>query len=181
MFKEDYENKFKVFLRVSPWIDNMAQLANAVSLTCNLTKLIPINYGVEQGLLTITYSYEEEILDEEVTVYLKPYTVSPTSPGIWSQLPPTNCTFTLGSDNGFELHVYSARQYQVAAIFHYIAMIMGYLILASAFLYILGRLKWMGNLLFLSLQFQYLSMVFIPRYNPMLAGLSQIKTVMGYN
>jgi hypothetical protein len=60
-------------------------------------------------------------------------------------------------------------------------MIFGYLILGSAFLYIFGRLKWMGNLLFFSLQFQYLSMVIIPVYTPMLAGLSQIKTVMGYN
>lgn len=60
-------------------------------------------------------------------------------------------------------------------------MIVGYLILASAFLYIFGRLKWMGNLLFLSLQFQYLSMVFIPRFTPMLGGLSYVKIVMGYN
>jgi hypothetical protein len=60
-------------------------------------------------------------------------------------------------------------------------MIMGYLIFASAFLYIFGRMKWIGNLLFLSLQFQYLSMVFITKFTPMLGGLSQIKTVMGYN
>jgi hypothetical protein len=69
----------------------------------------------------------------------------------------------------------------VAGSFHYIAMILGYLILASAFLYIFGRLKWIGNLLFFSLQFQYLSMVIVPRFNPMLSGLSTIKTVMGYN
>jgi hypothetical protein len=77
--------------------------------------------------------------------------------------------------------MYTTVQYQVAASFHYISMILGYLILASAFLYIFGRMKWLGNLLFFSLQFQYLSMVIIPRFTPMLSGLSQIKTVMGYN
>lgn len=109
-------------------------------------------------------------------VFLKPF-----SPGIFSQLPPTNCTFQLNSDNGFELKPYTSMQYKVAGIFHYIAMALGYLILASAFLYIFGRLKWMGNLLFFSLQFQYLSIIIVPRFNPMFSGLSMVKTVMGYN
>ena len=76
---------------------------------------------------------------------------------------------------------YTPVQYKVALSFHYICKIFSYLILFSAFLFIFGRLKWMGNLLFFSMQFQYLSMILIPHFNPMLAGLSQLKTVLGYN
>jgi hypothetical protein len=53
--------------------------------------------------------------------------------------------------------------------------------LATAPLYIFGRLKWVGNMLFLSLQFQYLNMAILNHFTPMLSGLSYFKALMGYN
>jgi hypothetical protein len=53
--------------------------------------------------------------------------------------------------------------------------------LGTAFLFIFGRLKWVGNLLFFSLQFQYISAAIIPKYNPILHGLAQMKPILGYN
>lgn len=53
--------------------------------------------------------------------------------------------------------------------------------LGTAFLFIFGRLKWVGNLLYFSLQFQYISTVIIPKYNPILHGLTQMKPILGYN
>jgi hypothetical protein len=109
------------------------------------------------------------------------FDLKPTSYGIFSQLPPTNITVQLFSNDGFRLYAYTNVQYAISLSFHYINWVFGFLILASAFLYIFGRLKWVGNLLFFSLQFQYMSMILIPFFTPILSGLSQIKTVMGYN
>jgi hypothetical protein len=53
--------------------------------------------------------------------------------------------------------------------------------LATAPFFIFGRLKWVGNMMFLSLQFQYINMIIINKFSPMLSGLSYFKAVMGYD
>jgi len=77
--------------------------------------------------------------------------------------------------------VYSDNDFTVAAGFHYASTILGYFMLASAPLYIFGRLKWVGNMLFLSLQFQYLNIVILDHFTPMIEGLSWFKYLTGYN
>lgn len=114
---------------------------------------------------------------------MKYYTVylNPATSGIFSRLPPANTTWPFHSYNGYITNMYTKAQYTVAKSFHYTCIIFGFLMFGSAFIFIFGRLKWMGNLLFFSLQFQYISMIVIQVFTPMLFGLSQIKTVMGYN
>lgn len=153
----------------------MKQLSNSVSLTSNAT-ITSANYDTFQNYLMYQVSYSQPLLGQYVRFDLKP-----TSSGIFSQLPPTNVTVQLFASDGFKLLVYTDMEYSIAISFHYISMIFGYLILASTFLYIFGRLKWVGNLLFFSLQFQYLSMIIIPSFTPILNGFSQIKTILGYN
>lgn len=97
--------------------------------------------------------------------------LNPAASGIFSRLPPANVTMLMDSDNGFLLIYYTDTQYKVADSIQYVCQILGYLMLISAFLFIFGRLKWFGNLLFFSLQFMYLSMLFIPEFTPMLAGM----------
>jgi hypothetical protein len=57
IFKEDYDNKFKVFLQVKPWIESMSQLANEVSLTSNFSKGTVAGFSVEHGLIVVSYTY----------------------------------------------------------------------------------------------------------------------------
>ncbi len=97
--------------------------------------------------------------------------LNPTLSGIFSILPPTNVTITMDTDNGYLLKYYTDNQYKAAESIQYITQILGYLMLVSAFLFIFGRLKWFGNLLFFSLQFMYLSMLYIPEFTPLLAGM----------
>jgi cysteine-rich repeat protein len=87
-FKSDYENVFRVYLQLSPWIDSMALLANSISLTSNLTKATPVDYSVEHGLLVYSFMYNEDIEGQIANVFLKPL---PNT--IFAQLPPANCTF----------------------------------------------------------------------------------------
>ena len=107
--------------------------------------------------------------------------LKPSASGVFSLMPPANVTIKCVSDNGFEMIVYSDNDYAVAAGFHYASTILGYFMLASAPLYIFGRLKWVGNMLFLSLQFQYLNMIILDRFTPMIEGLSWFKYLTGYN
>jgi hypothetical protein len=76
----------------------MSQLANSAQLTWNTTKITAVDYAVEQGLIVITYTYVEEVMDDVVNLWLRPST---DTTSIWSRLPATNCTFALVSDNGF--------------------------------------------------------------------------------
>ena len=112
--------------------------------------------------------------------YLRINLKAPAS-GVFSKMPPANVTVKCVSDNGFEMIVYSDNDYTVAAGFHYACTVLGYFMLASAPLYIFGRLKWVGNMLFLSLQFQYLNIVILDRFTPMIEGLSWFKYLTGYN
>ena len=96
-------------------------------------------------------------------------------------MPPTNLTLLCKTSNAYLLEVHSDSSYQVAISFRYVCQVLGYLMLASSPLYIFGRLKWVGNMLFLSLQFQYLNMAILDHFTPMLSGLSYFKAVMGYN
>lgn len=61
IFKEEYEDVFKVYLRVSPWIDSMYQLANSVSLTSNFTDGYPVGYSVRNGLLVYSFYYNQSV------------------------------------------------------------------------------------------------------------------------
>ena len=66
------------------------------------------------------------------------------------------------------MDVYKDSEYAVASGFHYACTVLSYLMLATAPLYIFGRLKWVGNMLYLSLQFQYINISILDRFTPMI-------------
>lgn len=96
-------------------------------------------------------------------------------------MPPANVTTFCKADNGYNLLIYSQNQYKIAEGFHYLCTVFSFLILATVPLYLFGRLKWFGNMLFLSLQFQFFNLAILDVFTPMLAGLSYLKYIMGYN
>jgi hypothetical protein len=153
----------------------MSQLANSLSLTSN-GSFSSVTYDTFQNYLVYTAAYTETLRG----VYVR-FDLKSTSSGIFSQLSSTNFTTQMYADDGYKLVAYTDLQYKISVSFQYISYIFGFLILASACLYIFGRLKWVGNLLFFSLQFQYMSMVVIPKFTPILNGLGMIKALMGYN
>jgi hypothetical protein len=112
------------------------------------------------------------------------FDLKPTNPLYsiaFSAMPPANSTVQCISSNAFKLVVYTDKIYQIASNFRYVCLVFGFMMLASSPLYIFGRLKWVGNMLFLSLQFQYLNMAILNKFSPMLSGLSYFKALMGYN
>jgi hypothetical protein len=132
-----------------------------------------------------TGTYNQSIDDMFIRFDLKPTDPNDLSnPKVntaFSRMPPANTTVQCISYNAFELVTFSDKSYKIASDFRYVCLIFGYMILATAPLYIFGRLKWVGNMLFLSLQFQYLNMGILHKLSPMLSGLSYFKAVMGYN
>jgi hypothetical protein len=107
--------------------------------------------------------------------------VKPTSTGPFSIMPAANCTYICRSHTAMRLKVYTTQQYSVAKALYYTARIFGYLILGSSILFCFGRLKWMGNSLFFSLQFQYISTAYVVYFTPILSGFGELKMVMGWN
>ena len=53
--------------------------------------------------------------------------------------------------------------------------------LLSAIMFMFGDMKWMGNLLFFSLQMEWFAMAWLDEFEPMMAAIGEMKRVMGYN
>lgn len=180
--KDPFSNTVYFYLELSPWIDLMTLLADPSTLASN---------GTFASVECTTYD-GKDITSKTNLVYAVEYTSSmedtflridlkPALSGPFSIMPPTNVTFKCYPDNGFQMIVYQDSEYAIASVFHYICTVVSYLMLASAPLYIFGRLKWVGNMLFFSLQFQYLNLCILDSFTPMIEGLSWFKYLTGYN
>lgn len=69
----------------------------------------------------------------------------------------------------------------MAVTFSYVCLIFSYIILASSILFCMNKFKWIGNSMFLSLQFMYLSMTVLDYLTPMQVAFAKTKMVTGYN
>lgn len=107
--------------------------------------------------------------------------LNPSTSGQFSIMPPANVTIKCIASNGYKLDNYSEYQYAVSKSFRYVCLVFGIVILSTSLLYIFGRQKWVGNMLFLSLQFHYFNMAIIDKFSPMFGGISYFKILMGYN
>ena len=100
---------------------------------------------------------------------------------MFSRLPPANITIVCAADNGFTFDVYGDDENEVADRLDDDVRIIGYVILGSSLFWLFGRMRWMGNAMFFSLQFMFISMAIVDDFNPMMASLGQLKAVTGYN
>ncbi len=59
IFKLDYENTAKIYLKVSPWIPALAALANSQALSSNLSSSTnSFSYSSEYDMLVYTVKYK---------------------------------------------------------------------------------------------------------------------------
>lgn len=104
-----------------------------------------------------------------------------SSSGFFSQFPTANVTFVVKSNNALKLRTYTDSQYAEAMLLGKISFIVGIVILASCFLFSLGRGKWIGNTMFFTLQLMYLSPIVLRFLTPMQANFGKMKMLLGYN
>lgn len=132
----------------------MSQLATPATLTSNgtfLTEACDVVYDDHDPdvfYMRYTVSYSQPLENTYLRIDLKPATS-----GTFSIMPPANVTVKCVGSNAHYLYVYTDRQYAFAERFSYACLIFGYFILATSVLFLFGKLKWLGNMLFLSLQF----------------------------
>ena len=185
IYKMQFSNQVEFYIVASPYIPAMNYLCQSVNLVSNYS-FTSVSYRTyidpdfpDVVNFVYTGTYNQSIQDMYIRFDLKP-----TDPNVYkafSQMPPANTTVQCISNNAFELILYSDKTYKIASDFRYVCLVFGFMILATAPLYIFGRLKWVGNMLYLSLQFQYLNMAILDKFTPMLSGLSYFKAVMGFN